>query len=288
MKRTMMILGLFIAACGSDVTGNPAGLRIMVTMSPNDISTGDSPAMSLQFFFSGSLLEFPVDQRSAVAETARLTSMRSGADVPLQFDLTERDGRALDMTFAPRDGLPLSGWYTFEVTLPHESPSGPGGATFYLPATVSRDSGDATVYQTRFYSGSLPLLVGGAGQDPNDARSFLVGVGATEGVEVSAAGGIESIVTITSGETIVRCSLADPTSVSRELGQAGLASFRCSGVDARRPLRISVRPGLVSLSGVPLRDMNGSMDPAEITWTPTDAEYCPREPGPTLFDTVGP
>lgn len=273
----LILMTTYVAAgCGTSPPTSPMRSgNLLVT--PPDLSTGliivDA---SLLLPTGGTVDNFPDDERARLSAAVTLTTWPEASPVAATSTVVASTPQDLMFTFAPVESL-AGRWYAIELQLdPHFD---------YLDvnAPQSRADDGSRLVRSRFFAGSLPLLMATAHADgDSDARS-LIGVGAGEPVHLVDGASLQAITEILISDRVVSCDVTEPDTIDRDLHNPGLVWFRCDA-QMTGSVEVRVRPGLVSDTGVLLRDMNANTSPAALRWVPSaSGEIAPREPSAALL-----
>ena len=142
----------------------------------------------------------------------------------------------------------------------------------------------------RFYHGSLPLLDAALWEDGDPgARFHFIGLTARESLMFApGVSRLEDLVQIRVDGEIIPTVYRSDNGLEADLHNS-ILNFACPDCTAASELEIRVAPGLVSLTGVPLRDSQGRTD-LVIHWTPLlegDGAHAPREPSAAVLAIRG-
>lgn len=253
-----------LVGCASDQGGGPTSY-VTVNVSPPDATTGLATEISLLFFFPGSADQLSPPDRMELVADVRVTSARTGETVTTNATFTNETAQTVRMVLTP--AVPLAeGWYALDVRLVDRA----DGERLTANAPIVAHDATSSSYRTHFHVGSMPLLL--ATSTPTDVRgTLLVGVHESEPITIPSGVPFTSLIGVSSGGAA--CACAPDTSTDH-----GYVWLRCTGVDVSAELAVSVAQGVTSLSGVPLRDMDGRTSPATARWVPRTSADSPTVP----------
>jgi hypothetical protein len=273
-KRTaaMLSAALFVAiGCGPAASSLPPSAAIL-SLLPVDLATGvvDSDESSPRVRISvEDGAPYGAAEQLGFVEGVTLRSLSDGRAVGGESRWWRDAGyEGLEL----RPSAPLErGWYEFALSAASLQRSyeiyGGGRSIQFAPGDRVPDE----LLTTHFFVGSLPIL--GVTLSSNADRPTLV-LQSSEAMQLVPSDlDPLSLVTVTSGDVPVECAL------QRLEGFEGVATslaanhrlvLDCEPFDFSTPLTVAVRPGIQSLTGVPLRDAAGRVD-ASVTWTPSES-----------------
>lgn len=191
--------------------------------------------------------------------------------VPGHMQVTP-NGSVVDVSFVP-DALD-GRWYALVFDVRETSAS----YSTQAPTLEPVHPDDEIV--RRFFPESLPIVIASVGGGTPSATELRFG--ATEPVFLPAGASVASLVSLEVGGRTLTCTAS--TSAAAELASAGQTDLVCDPADLSQQVVLHVATGIVSRTGVPLRDQNAATDGLTLSWVPArDGLWAPAVGSDALF-----
>ena len=279
-SSVLSILFSCVLGCGGPASGDPENPGHAIRFLPLALSTNVDPSVVPSIFLESHGAGFDVLSDGRFADAISLESWPDGLPIPITTEVAAQSVRSVPS--APLE----TGWYRFRL-----------GPTANADAFEIHDrwsvSTTAAGYDVLFHVGSLPLMWVVVGTESAETPGVAsVAISSTEPLVLVPGTDVENLLTVTFGTVPSSCHYVTQTELAPccgdrrgtpvlDLELAGRLMFSCAPADFVEDMRITVRTGLTSVTGVPLRDLEGNLEPTAQWNVIMDGRFSPHVLSPS-------
>ncbi len=273
----LSILFSCLLGCRAPASGDPENPGHAVLFLPFGLSTDVDPSVAPSIFLESHGAGFDVLSDGRFADAVSLERWPDGLPIPITTEVAAQSARSVPS--APLE----TGWYRFRMG-PTASADAFEIHDRWRPFTTSAG------HDVLFHVGSLPLMLAVVGTEAPGVAS--VAISSTEPLVLVPGTDVENLLTVTFGTVPSSCHYVTQTELAPccgdrrgtpelDLELGGSLMFSCAPADFVEDMRITVRTGLTSVTGVPLRDLEGNLEPTAQWNVIMDGVFSPHVLSPS-------